>query len=65
MPRSRVFAHLGGTDALMTYLGQDKKNERGELTFILTRGIGQAFVQKNVSPAAVRDFLTEMKAQHG
>ena len=34
---------------------------RGALTFILTRGIGQSFIEKNVDPAAVRAYLDEMR----
>lgn len=44
---------------LMAGIGQDKKVRRGSLTFILTRGIGQAFIANDVDPAAVEAFLTE------
>ena len=44
-------------DALLGHMGQDKKAEGGRLTFILVRGIGDAFVSKDVDPAAVRSFL--------
>jgi 3-dehydroquinate synthase len=44
-------------DALLAHMGQDKKAEGGRLTFILTRGIGDAFVAKDVDPASVRSFL--------
>ena len=50
---------LPGTAFLMTAIAQDKKVVRGALTFILTRGIGQAFVEKNVDPAEVSAFLDE------
>ena len=33
-----------GVDAMMDLISQDKKVKRGQLTFILVRGIGQAFV---------------------
>lgn len=46
-------------EALMTLIGQDKKVKRGKLTFILVRGIGQAFVAPDVDPAEVRAFLSE------
>ncbi len=46
-------------DALMDLIGQDKKVKRGKLTFILVRGIGQAFVENDVDPAEVRAFLSE------
>ena len=52
---------LPGTDFLMNAIGQDKKVVRGALTFILTRGIGQSFIERNVDPAAVRAYLDEMR----
>ncbi|MBS0297485.1 MAG: 3-dehydroquinate synthase [Proteobacteria bacterium] len=44
-------------DRLMHHMLQDKKAEGGALTFVLARGIGEAFVAKNVDPAAVRNHL--------
>jgi 3-dehydroquinate synthase len=44
-------------DMLMDLIAQDKKVKRGTLTFILVRGIGQAFIENNVSAADVRSFL--------
>jgi 3-dehydroquinate synthase len=38
-------------------MGNDKKAEGGQLTFILARGLGDAFVAKGVDAGAVRDFL--------
>ena len=46
-------------DRLMTLIAQDKKVKRGKLTFILVRGIGNAFVENDVDPAEVRAFLAE------
>jgi len=43
----------------MALIFQDKKVKRGTLTFILVRGIGQAFVENNVDAAEVRAFLTD------
>jgi 3-dehydroquinate synthase len=48
-----------GVDRLMDLIAQDKKVKRGALTFILVRGIGQAFVESDVDPAEVRAFLTD------
>ena len=48
-----------GIDALMDLIAQDKKVKRGKLTFILVRGIGQAFVENDVDAAEVRAFLAE------
>jgi len=52
---------LGSTETLMAAIAQDKKVVRGALTFILTRGIGQAFIEKNVDPAAVTAFLEDQR----
>ena len=46
-------------DELIRNMGHDKKAEGGKLTLILARRIGEAFVEKNVDPAKVRDFLIE------
>ncbi|MBX9824579.1 MAG: 3-dehydroquinate synthase [Xanthobacteraceae bacterium] len=48
-----------GIDAMMDLISQDKKVKRGQLTFILVRGIGQAFVTRDVEAAEVRSFLAE------
>jgi 3-dehydroquinate synthase len=42
---------------LVRHMAQDKKASAGRLTFILAKGLGQAFVEKGVDEAAVRDFL--------
>ena len=46
-------------DTLMDLISQDKKVKRGALTLILVRGIGQAFIEKNVDAGKVRAFLTD------
>jgi 3-dehydroquinate synthase len=38
-------------------MAQDKKAEAGRLTFILARGLGDAFVAKDVDAGLVHDFL--------
>jgi 3-dehydroquinate synthase len=58
----QVQGGVPGVDALMDLIGQDKKVKRGKLTFILVRGIGQAFVANDVDPAEVRSFLAERLA---
>jgi shikimate kinase/3-dehydroquinate synthase len=50
-------------DAILAAMRQDKKVERGRLTFILTRGIGESFIAKNVEEAEVRAFLAEELAR--
>lgn len=44
---------------LLSHMKQDKKVERGALTFILTRGLGQSFIEKNVPEDKVLHFLNE------
>ncbi|WP_306119546.1 MULTISPECIES: 3-dehydroquinate synthase [unclassified Roseitalea] len=55
-----IGAHLPDADTLMDFIAQDKKVARGALTFILTRGIGRAFIARDVPPALVRAFLQDM-----
>ena len=55
----QIQGELPGADGLMDYIRQDKKVSRGALTFILTRGVGQAFVSRDVPAAEVRSFLAE------
>ncbi|WP_409432885.1 3-dehydroquinate synthase [Litorimonas sp. RW-G-Af-16] len=65
MPMPKDMApYLNDIDALMGHLSQDKKNERGALTFILTRGIGEAFVQRDVSPESVYEYLENLKDRY-
>ncbi len=59
---NQVPGGVPAVDALMNLIGQDKKVKRGKLTFILVRGIGQAFVENDVDPAEVRAFLSEKLA---
>jgi 3-dehydroquinate synthase len=42
---------------LMHHISQDKKVTSGRLTFILTKGIGRAFIADNVDADIVRQFL--------
>jgi len=58
---SDVARWSGDTDALMRHIGQDKKNEAGKLTFILARAIGDAFVDKDVAPSEIRNYLETLK----
>jgi 3-dehydroquinate synthase len=44
-------------ERLVRHMAQDKKAEAGKLTFILARGIGEAFVAKDVPAYDIRDFL--------
>jgi 3-dehydroquinate synthase len=44
-------------EQLLELMRQDKKVKGGKLALVLVRGIGEAFVQPDVSPEALRDFL--------
>jgi 3-dehydroquinate synthase len=59
---SAVAGFLPDANQLMNLIAQDKKVQRGRLTFILARGIGQAFVAPDVDAAEVRAFLVEKLA---
>ena len=50
---------LPNAERLLGYIAQDKKVSRGALTFILTRGIGQSFIAKDVPASEVLSFLKE------
>jgi 3-dehydroquinate synthase len=59
---TRVAAIAGewpALDTMMELVAQDKKVKRGQLTFVLVRGIGEAFVENSVDPSEVRTFLAE------
>lgn len=59
---SDIPGDLPEADTLMALMEQDKKVRRGNLTFILARGIGQAFIASDVEPGAIRAFLAEQLA---
>jgi 3-dehydroquinate synthase len=54
---SQVFAQPPAADPMIGAMAQDKKAKGGVLSFILVRGIGQAFVVDGVDPTTLRDFL--------
>ncbi len=54
---------LPSVDRLMDLIAQDKKVKRGMPTFVLARGIGDAFVESGVDQAEVRAFLSEKLAE--
>jgi 3-dehydroquinate synthase len=51
-----------GVEQLMELIAQDKKVQRGRLTFILARGVGQSFVAPDVDAAEVCAFLSDTLA---
>ena len=56
---AEIAGELPPPATLLDIMRQDKKAQGGKLTFILARGIGEAFIAKDVSDADVLDFLTE------
>ncbi|MBX7145742.1 MAG: 3-dehydroquinate synthase [Alphaproteobacteria bacterium] len=46
------------------YLQQDKKSENQKLTLILVKGIGKAFIQKNISVRDIEDFIYFFLGNH-
>jgi 3-dehydroquinate synthase len=56
---AQIPGELPGPERMLDYIAQDKKVSRGALTFILTRGIGRAFVAKDVPASEVLSFLKE------
>jgi 3-dehydroquinate synthase len=50
---------LPDAERLLAYIAQDKKVTRGALTFILTHGVGQAFIARDVPSSEVLAFLKE------
>jgi 3-dehydroquinate synthase len=56
-------AQIAGTrpevDDLLGHMRHDKKASGGQMTFILARGIGHAFISRDVPEEAVRAVLTE------
>jgi 3-dehydroquinate synthase len=51
-----------GGDRLVQHMMHDKKKQGGRLPFILLRGIGAAFVDKQVELSDVQDFLDRQRA---
>lgn len=60
---SQIPGSLPNADALLALMAQDKKVVRGKLVFILARGIGKAFIAKNVDTKVVREVLKEALAE--
>jgi 3-dehydroquinate synthase len=50
---------LPDAEHLLGYIAQDKKVTRGALTFILTHGVGQSFIARDVPASEVLAFLQD------
>lgn len=57
-----IAGDLPDADGLLDLMAQDKKVQDGALTFILARGIGQAFVTRDVPRDVVRAVLADALA---
>ncbi len=47
-------------DVILAHMGKDKKTEGDNLTFILARGIGQAYIETDVPAEALRVLLSDL-----
>ncbi len=56
---SEIEGELPDAAGLIGLMGQDKKVSNGQIAFILARGIGQAFVEKQVDMAVVKAVLED------
>ncbi|MET1756176.1 3-dehydroquinate synthase [Novosphingobium sp. RD2P27] len=66
LPASLVGLHLGcDGKALATHMLHDKKMDAGTLPFVLMRGIGQAFLDRQVDMADIAAFLDEELSRAG
>ncbi len=57
--QSEIPGALPPPERLVEIMRQDKKAVAGKLTFILARGVGQAFIARDVNERDVIDFLGE------
>ncbi len=55
----RLAGRAWQAETLIGHMRQDKKVRDGQVTFVLTRGIGEAFVADDIDLAEVRDLLTD------
>jgi len=58
---SDIDGQLPKTNELMQMIAQDKKVTKGKLNFILTKGIGKAFIAPDVNPNEVANFIEEIR----
>ncbi len=58
--RADMAPFLTNPDTLLSHMRQDKKNEGGNITLILARGIGQSFIEKSASEAELRAYLKDI-----
>ncbi len=56
---AQIPGDLPNAEKFLEYIAQDKKVTRGELTFILTKGLGKSYIANNVTASEVLAFLKE------
>jgi 3-dehydroquinate synthase len=54
-----IAGEMPSAETLMRHMSHDKKVKQGRLTFILSRGIGEAFIASDVPGEKVQEFLEE------
>jgi 3-dehydroquinate synthase len=54
---TQINANLPPANEMVEIMRQDKKASAGKLTFILTRGLGEAFIARDVDDKLVTEFL--------
>ncbi len=59
----RQLGRMPDLGSLMAFMEQDKKVKGGEMTLILMRGLGEAFVAHGVPRDAIRAFLEAQLAK--
>jgi 3-dehydroquinate synthase len=60
---SAITGGVGGADALVNLMAEDKKVKQGQLTLILSRGIGASVVRSGIDPGQLRAFLAKKLAE--
>lgn len=60
---AQIKASLPPPAEMVEIMRQDKKASAGKLTFILTRGLGEAFIARDVDDKAVTEFLKKDRQQ--
>ena len=53
---------LPNTDSLVELMFQDKKVVNGKLNLILTKGIGEAFIARDIDPNLIKSVINESLA---
>jgi 3-dehydroquinate synthetase len=60
---NRQLGRIPDLDSLLAFMEQDKKVKDGEMTLILLRRLGEAFIAPKVPRSAIRAFLEAQLAK--